>query len=236
MSASPEALSSAVLKTKVGLLTNLAPRSSLTNEALYADLTAAAQASLRQGDVQLVVDLGAVQVINSAALLTLADIQDQAVRLGGWLKLAHANAIVTDILRLTGFNRYVTLMDAPADSRHPPGTSPRLGDILVSRGVVSEAQVEEAIALQKTTSMRMGQIIIDKGWASEMDVLSALGEQLDVPVVRLRAGIYDIDVVNLLDRNNVYDWSIEEPPTGGEARVERTLPGLHPVFSLRFDY
>ncbi len=43
-------------------------------------------------------------------------------------------------------------------------------------------------------------------------------------------------VVNLLDRNNVYDWSIEEPPTGGEARVERTLPGLHPVFSLRFDY
>ena len=43
-------------------------------------------------------------------------------------------------------------------------------------------------------------------------------------------------VVNVLDRNNVYDWSIEETPTGEEARIDRTLPGRHPVFSLRFDY
>ena len=203
MSATPEAMTGTVLKTRVGVLTNLAPRASLTDEALNADLTAAALSSLRQGDVQLVVDLGAVQVINSAALETLADIQDQAVRLGGWLKLAHANAIVGDILRLTGFTRFVSLMDAPADNHHPAGTSPWLGDILVNRGVVTEAQVEEAIALQKTTTMRMGQIIIDKGWASEMDVLSALGEQLDVPVVRLRAGIYDSDIVNLLDRKTL---------------------------------
>ena len=42
-------------------------------------------------------------------------------------------------------------------------------------------------------------------------------------------------VVNLLDRNNVYDWSIEETQAG-EARVDRTLPGRHPVFSFRFAY
>ena len=42
-------------------------------------------------------------------------------------------------------------------------------------------------------------------------------------------------VVNVLDRNNVYDWSVEETPAG-EARIDRTLPGRHPVFSLRLDY
>ena len=203
MSATPEAINTTVLKTRVGVLTYLAPRASLTDEAIDSDLMAAARASLRQGDVQLVVDLGSVQVINSAALETLAEIQDQAVRLGGWLKLAHANPIVGDILRLTGFPRFVSLMDAPTETPRPAGSSPRLGDILVNRGVVNEAQVEEAIALQKSSSLRMGQIIIDKGWASEMDVLSALGEQLDVPVVRLRAGIYDIDVVNRLDRKTL---------------------------------
>ncbi|MBT8121922.1 MAG: hypothetical protein KJO10_05275, partial [Gammaproteobacteria bacterium] len=191
-----------VFYTMVGVLTNIAPRASLTSETAIAELKAAALSSLQQGDVQLVVDLGSVQVLNSAALEMLERIQDQAVRLGGWLKLAHANAVVSDILLLTGFTRFVSLMDAPADVV-PAGTTKKLGDILVSRGVLSEEQVKEAIALQSSTTMRMGQIIVDKEWATEMDVLGALGEQLDVPVVRLRAGIYDADVIKLVDRKTL---------------------------------
>jgi type IV pilus assembly protein PilB len=47
----------------------------------------------------------------------------------------------------------------------------------------------------------MGQIIIDKGWVSENDVLAALSEQLSVPYVQLRAGIFDPDVAGLLKKN-----------------------------------
>jgi len=205
MSATQAAMTSDVLKTRVGVLTNLTPRASLTSDTLNAELADAASASLRQGDVQLVVDLGSVQVLNSKALETLADIQDQAARLGGWLKLAQANPVVADIIKLTGFTRYVGLMDATAGGHPASAHKPvRLGDILVARGVLSEEQVETAIRLQKTTSLRMGQIIIDKGWASEMDVMEALGEQLGVPVVRLRAGIYDLDVVGLVERKVHY--------------------------------
>ncbi|MGB5260496.1 MAG: ATPase, T2SS/T4P/T4SS family [Gammaproteobacteria bacterium] len=232
MSATPEAMSSAVLKTKVGVLTNLAPRASLTDAAIHSELTAAAVSSLRQGDVQLVVDLGSVQMLNSAALEMLADIQDRAVRLGGWLKLAHANTIVGDILRLTGFMRYVSQMDAPAATpAAPAGTIPRLGDILVNRGLVSEAQIEEAVELQKITTRRMGQIIIDKGWATEMDVLAALGEQLEVPVVRLRAGIYDIEVVNLLDRKTLSRLQVMPlQQLRGELFLATVDPQAVPVF------
>jgi len=232
MSATPEDITSGVLKTKVGVLTNLAPRASLTEAALNSDLVAAATSSLRLGDVQLVVDLGAVQVLNSAALETLADIQDQAVRLGGWLKLAHANAIVSDILRLTGFTRYVSLMDSPMEnSPAAAGKSRRLGDILVDRGVVSEEQIEEAVTLQKITTKRMGQIIIDNGWASEMDVLSALGEQLEVPVIRLRAGVYDADVVNLLDRKTLGRLQVMPlQQLRGELFLATVDPQAMPVF------
>ena len=42
-------------------------------------------------------------------------------------------------------------------------------------------------------------------------------------------------LVNVLDRNNVYDWSLERD--GEEInRITRTLPGRHGVLSLRFNY
>ncbi len=204
MSARGEPMTEDILKTKIGVMTQLAPRASLTADAANELLLAAAQSSLQLGDAQLVVDLGSVQVLNSAALETLADIQDAAVRQGGWLKLVHANPIVRDILKLTGFDRYVVLMDAVAGDVAPPTDRPRrLGDILIKSGILSEEQVQVAVKLQGSTSMRMGQIILDKGWAQEADVLGALGEQLDVPVIRLRAGIYDPDVVSLLDRKTL---------------------------------
>jgi type IV pilus assembly protein PilB len=224
-------MESSILKTKVGVLTNLAPRNSLTDEKIGADLMAAALDSLRQGDVQLVADLGAVQALNSAALETLAAIQDQAVRLGGWLKLAHANAVVSDIIKLTGFTRYVSLMGGPGEKPLARGTSTRLGDILVSHGVLSEEQVEKAVALQKSTTMRMGQIIIDKGWASEMDVLGALGEQLDVPVIRLRAGVYDPAVLGVLDRKTLARLQVMPlQQLRGELFLATVDPQAVPVF------
>ncbi len=42
-------------------------------------------------------------------------------------------------------------------------------------------------------------------------------------------------VVNVLGRNNVYDWSLQQNEEGID-RVARTLPGRHPVFSVRFNY
>jgi type IV pilus assembly protein PilB len=204
MSATPEYVANEVLTTKVGIMTHLAPRSSLTGEAEIANLKSAATTCLQQGDTQLVIDLGSVQALNSAALETLADIQDIAIRQGGWVKLAHATPIVKDILYLTGFSEYVGLMDSDASEYLRSANRPkRLGDILVAKGLLTEERIGEAIDLQKKTSRRMGQIIIDKGWVSELDVLGALSEQLSVPFVRLRAGIYDLDIVGLLKTNTV---------------------------------
>ena len=47
----------------------------------------------------------------------------------------------------------------------------------------------------------MGQIIIDKGWVAENDVLRALSEQLGLPFVRLRPGLFDPTTAALLDRS-----------------------------------
>ncbi len=201
MSASPEYMANEVLRTRVGVMTHLAPRTALVSMAEIQGLVSAASDCLQAGDTQLVVDLGSVRLLNSAALEALVDIQEQAVRLGGWLKLAHANSLIKDILQLTTFSDFITLMDAELPPWQPAAGRPkRLGDILLARGLLTEERIDEALELQKRSSRRMGQIIIDKGWVTEQDMLSALGEQLQVPYVRLRAGIYDPEIIGSIDK------------------------------------
>ncbi|MDH3871190.1 MAG: ATPase, T2SS/T4P/T4SS family, partial [Gammaproteobacteria bacterium] len=201
MSVAQENLAGSVLRTKVGVMTHLAPRASLNTEDIIQELVDATTDCLAHREIQLIIDLSAVQVVNSQALETLIDIQDKLVRIGGWAKVIHPNTLVQDIFRITGFTEYVNIMDAGNETViQKPGKQSRLGDSLVEKELLTQKRVEEAVALQQKTGKRMGQIIIENGWASEQDVLMAIGEQLSVPYVRLRTGIYDPDVTNLLDR------------------------------------
>lgn len=196
-----------LIRTKIGIMTHLAPRASHLGEAEAAEIRGAAKKCFDRGETHLVLDLAAVAVLDSVVLEQLADIQDAAMRLGGWLKLAHANSLVQDIIRITGFTDYVTLMDTtssdldPTDVRNTQSTSRRLGDILLAKGLVTEKQIAEAIEIQQKTSRRLGQIIIEKGWVPEPEVLKALGVQLDVPFVHLRPGIYDPAIAKLLNKS-----------------------------------
>ncbi|MDX2458139.1 MAG: ATPase, T2SS/T4P/T4SS family, partial [Gammaproteobacteria bacterium] len=202
MSATREAVASEVLSTRMGVMTHLVPRSSLNEPRTLEDLCTEVGVCLERGDIQLVVDLASVQIINSAALETLADLQDQCGRLGGWLKLSNVTALVQDILRISGMSAYVPVMDIDMDIFQPPAAQPhKLGDILIAKELLTRERMEEAIQIQKRTSRRLGQILIDKHWVAEHEVLRALGEQLSVPFVRLRAGIYDPDIVTLVKKN-----------------------------------
>jgi len=196
-----------LIRTKIGIMTHLAPRASHLGEAEAAEIRGAAKKCFDRGETHLVLDLAAVAVLDSVVLEQLADIQDAAMRLGGWLKLAHAHSLVQDIIRITGFTDYVTLMDTtssdlgPTDVPDTQSTARRLGDILLAKGLVTEKQIAEAIEIQQKTSRRLGQIIIEKGWVPEPEVLKALGVQLDVPFVHLRPGIYDPAIAKLLNKS-----------------------------------
>ena len=200
MSAVEDAVASEVLRTRMGVMTYLAPRSALSKTATLDELRCEAETCVSQGDAQLVIDLTSAQIVNSAVLEVLLDIQNLAVRAGGWLKLANPNPIVQDILRISGVSDYVSTVDINSGDYQPAtATSGKLGDILIAKGLLTEARVSEAIELQNRTSKRLGQIIIEKGWAPEQEVLLALGEQLSIPYVRVRNGIYDPDIVALVD-------------------------------------
>ena len=56
----------------------------------------------------------------------------------------------------------------------------RLGEILLSRKLISDKDLKDALEEQKTTKEFLGQILIRRGVISEKEMLTALSEQLDL--------------------------------------------------------
>ncbi len=74
----------------------------------------------------------------------------------------------------------------------------RLGDLLVEEGIITEAQVEQALAAQKSSGRKLGDALIELGFLSEQQMLSFLSQQLDIPLIDLSRATVDVEAVQLL--------------------------------------
>src|SRR5580704_3647200 len=61
----------------------------------------------------------------------------------------------------------------------------RLGEILIQRKLITAEDLERALELQKERGDKIGKTLVDMGFIAMRDVLSALAEQLDVPLVTI---------------------------------------------------
>ncbi len=195
-----------ILRTRIGTMTYLAPKNTLSTEISLNDLKNAVDACVQDREVHIVMNMSSVQVIGGDALELLLDIQDQLVRLGGWLKLAQVDKLILEILELTGLQDNISILDDVMSNYEQHKSSAvgvsraRMGDILLEKQLITEDQINEAIRLQEKLGKRMGQIIVEKGWVSEQNMLNALAIQLSMPFARLRVGLFDVEAVNLLDK------------------------------------
>jgi type IV pilus assembly protein PilB len=64
-------------------------------------------------------------------------------------------------------------------------TKPPLGRLLVERGVLTLAQLEEALLEKETSGARLGEIVVARGWLSEVDLAEALAVQHDLEYLEL---------------------------------------------------
>jgi len=67
-----------------------------------------------------------------------------------------------------------------------PARSVRLGELLVRRGLVSEEQLDHALAEQVVSGRRLGAELLRLGMVSERDLIETLAEQVHLPVADLR--------------------------------------------------
>lgn len=74
----------------------------------------------------------------------------------------------------------------------------RLGDLLVEQKYISQAQLESALADQKSSGRKLGRILIENGYIKEDDMLQILSAQLKIPFVDLLHFKFRHDIVKLI--------------------------------------
>ena len=65
-----------------------------------------------------------------------------------------------------------------------PGSN-ALGSLLMRRGLITQAQLDMALARQRTTKQFLGEILIAQGWLQPQALLETLSEQSGIPHVSL---------------------------------------------------
>jgi len=67
----------------------------------------------------------------------------------------------------------------------------RIGDILVTEGVLTEEQLQEALVHQKESGKKLGEYLIESGTVGEDAIVFALSHQLGYPTIDI--GSLDVD-------------------------------------------
>lgn len=77
----------------------------------------------------------------------------------------------------------------------------RLGDLLISAGVIRPEQLNEALAIQKQTRERLGDVLINNGIITEQQLIEALQMQLGVDFVDLTAVSIPLELARFVPRS-----------------------------------
>lgn len=122
----------------------------------------------------------------------------------------------------------------------------RLGELVTQKNLVSQADVEAAIAEQARTGKQLGEILLQQGLVTEKDLLRCLGEQLQIDFIDLKqttiapqavaavpvkfANFYTIMPVNL--KGDVLTIAVSDPSNHWPLDDISVNLGLHPRMVL----
>ncbi len=74
----------------------------------------------------------------------------------------------------------------------------RLGDLLVQQKLISEEQLQQALAEQKKSGHKLGRVLIENGYVEEKEILATLSGQLGIPYIDLLHYNFNPSVIRML--------------------------------------
>ncbi len=75
---------------------------------------------------------------------------------------------------------------------------PRIGDLLIGQGLLTEKELRHALSQQKLTGKKLGEVLVELGVVSADALLHALASSLGVKAVTLRHGLIDPQCLSLI--------------------------------------
>jgi type IV pilus assembly protein PilB len=76
----------------------------------------------------------------------------------------------------------------------------RLGQMLIAAGVIDEAQLNDALEVQKASGGQLGKVLVELGYASQGAILKILAEQIGIPFVDFASRRPDPTTVAIVPR------------------------------------
>ncbi|MGI4718916.1 MAG: GspE/PulE family protein [Janthinobacterium lividum] len=74
----------------------------------------------------------------------------------------------------------------------------RLGEVLIQQNLLSEEQLNQALADQKRTGRKLGRVFVESGFVTEEQISGALARQLNIPYINLKFYNINAELVRLL--------------------------------------
>jgi type IV pilus assembly protein PilB len=74
----------------------------------------------------------------------------------------------------------------------------RIGDVLLTRGLINREQLDTALKEQQATGKRLGDLLVTRGWISSSDLVEVISERLGLPKITIKGLIADPEVVNII--------------------------------------
>ncbi|MDX9706646.1 MAG: GspE/PulE family protein [Azospira sp.] len=96
----------------------------------------------------------------------------------------------------------------------------RLGDLLITRGLLTDEQLKVSLGEQKRSGRKLGRIFVDSGYVTEEQISQALAGQLRIPFIDLRQFSPNAELIRLLPEaqaRRLRALILDE--TGGQLRV-----------------
>jgi type IV pilus assembly protein PilB len=84
----------------------------------------------------------------------------------------------------------------------------RIAHVLIEDGIITQAQLEEAMALQKKQGGRLLKLLIDKKYVTEEDMVISTGRCLDTPPINLSKVSVPADVLDLIPRELARNYKV----------------------------
>jgi len=88
----------------------------------------------------------------------------------------------------------------------------RLGELLITEGLINESQLEKAIAAQRADGIRLGEALVKLGMVTEEQIVVVLGRQLNIPYFTVGTGMLkpaaDQDLQQLVPQDFAFKNSV----------------------------
>ena len=86
--------------------------------------------------------------------------------------------------------------------------SVRLGELLVSKGLITAKQLEDALQEQKVSGNKLGSSLVKLGYIAEKNLVSFLSRHYGVPAIDLSEAQIDAEVIKMIPPDVVFKYQV----------------------------